>query len=130
MNRTSRRALARYAADQLLESAQPKRLAKELAAIMVSSGRASELQFLLSDIEWELENRQMLAIGRVTTAVPLSESLGSALKAQVKKATEAREVLLEKNIDKSMLGGLRIETSKSVWDLSVKSSLARLREVF
>lgn len=128
--RTSRRALARYAADQLLAGKRPAGLAKQLAAIMVESGHADDAEFLLGDIAWELEKRQALAIGRVTSASPLTKTLEAALKTQLKKATKAHEVLLEKQIDKALLGGLKVETSGRVWDLSVAHELSQLRETF
>jgi F0F1-type ATP synthase delta subunit len=130
MNRVSRRALARYAADQLLGGASPAELAGRLAASLVESGRAADRQFLLEDIAWELEQRGELVIGHATTAIPLNKSLEAALKAQLKETTKAREILLEKHIDKAILGGLKLETSNNIWDLSVAHKLAQLREVF
>ena len=130
MNKTSRRALARYGADQLLAGKSPAALAKQLAAIMVESGRSGERKFLLDDIAWELEHRRALVIGHVSTVSPLTKGLATALRAQLKRATKAREVLLDEQVDKSVLGGLRVETSVNVWDLSVSRELAKLRETF
>jgi len=130
MNKTSRRALARYAADQLLAGKSPAQLAKHLAAIMVESGRSNDREFLMDDIAWELEQRQELAVGHVTSATPLTKNLEVALKAQLKKATNAREVLLEQQIDKSLLGGFKVETSGRVWDMSVRRELTQLKETF
>jgi ATP synthase F1 delta subunit len=130
MIRVSRRALARYAADQLLDGTAPAKLAQQLAATLAESGRTADSQFLLQDIAWELEQRGQLVIGHVTTATALSKTLEAALKAQLKKTTKAREVLLEKHIDKAVLGGFKLETSSNIWDLSVSHKLAQLREVF
>ena len=130
MNKISRRSLASYAAGQLLLGKPVKNVAKHLAAILVESGRDSELEFLIGDVAWELERRQALAIGRVTSARPLTRQLEAALKAAVKEITRAREVLLTNKIDKSVLGGLKVETAGRVWDETLSRKLANLRETF
>jgi F0F1-type ATP synthase delta subunit len=48
----------------------------------------------------------------------------------IKQATGARDVVLEKNVDKSVVGGLRVETSNHVWDSTIARKLAELKEVF
>jgi F-type H+-transporting ATPase subunit delta len=130
MSKVSRRALARYGAEQLLAGQSAKRLAKQLVAALIESGRAGEADFLLEDIAWELERRQELAIGQVTSAHTLSAKLQTELKKQLKQATGAKQVLLENNIDKSVLGGLRLQTAGKTWDSTVLRKLSELREVF
>jgi F0F1-type ATP synthase delta subunit len=56
--------------------------------------------------------------------------LETSLVSQIKQATGAKDVVLEKNIDKSVLGGLRVETASRVWDSTVSRKLAELKEVF
>jgi F-type H+-transporting ATPase subunit delta len=130
MNKVSRRALARWAADQLTAGKSSASVAKQLAAALKESNMISQVEFLISDISWELEQRQTLAVGKVTSAHPLSRALEKALAAQIKKTTGAHDVVLEKNIDKSVLGGVRIETASRVWDATVSRKLAELKEVF
>ena len=130
MNKLSRRALARYAVDRLLAGVKPSSLAAELAAVLVESGRGAEAEFLLQDIAWELEARRELVMAKITSVTPLSKALEVELSSQLKKATAAKAVYLEKELDRSLLGGLRIETAAHIWDLSVTSDLNRLREEF
>jgi F-type H+-transporting ATPase subunit delta len=130
MSKLSRRALAGYGADQLLAGKSPKLVARQLVAELAESGRIGEAQFLLEDIAWDLERRQELAIGKVTTAHPLSAKLAAELKTQLKRATGAKQVLLESTIDKSVLGGVRLETAGRVWDSTASRKLSELREVF
>src|SRR3982751_1827216 len=111
MSKTSRRALARYAVEQLIAGKKPARLAKELSASLAESGRSGQYQFLLSDIAWELENRQLLASGQVTSAHKLTTKVINELKDQLKKATGAKEILLDTHIDETVLGGFRLETA-------------------
>jgi ATP synthase F1 delta subunit len=90
---------------------------------------AEQIQFLISDINWELEQSRALAVGKITSAHPLTRPLESVLISQIKKMTGAKNVTLEKKIDKSVLGGIRIETANHVWDHSVSRRLSELREV-
>lgn len=130
MNKLSRRAIANYTADQLVAGVSAHALARRLAAVLTESGLTNQLEFLLGDIASELESRGQLAVGRVTTIHPLTEELGAALKAQIKTATKVREVLLEEQIDKSVIGGIRVETASRVWDDTLSRKLNRLKEVF
>jgi F-type H+-transporting ATPase subunit delta len=130
MNKVSRRALANWAADQLISGKPAASVAKHLAAVLKQSNMAAQVGFLINDISWELEQRQALAVGKVTSASGLSKQLEDVLVGQIKKATGAKDVVLEKNIDKSVIGGVRIETASRVWDATVSSKLSELKEVF
>jgi F-type H+-transporting ATPase subunit delta len=130
MNKVSRRALANWAADQLISGKPAASVAKHLAAVLKQSNMAAQVGFLINDISWELEQRQALAVGKVTSASGLSKQLEDILVGQIKKATGAKDVVLEKNIDKSVIGGVRIETASRVWDATVSSKLSELKEVF
>lgn len=129
MNKVSRRSLAVWAADQLSSGTTASSVARQLAAVLSQSGMTEQSQFLINDIVWELEQRKELVVGRVTSAHKLSQPLESELLSEIKKATKAKHVTLEKNIDKSVLGGLKVETASRVWDHSVARKLSELREV-
>ncbi|MBX4190636.1 F0F1 ATP synthase subunit delta [Candidatus Saccharibacteria bacterium] len=130
MNKVSRRALAHWAADQLESGKSSGSVAKHLAAVLKQSNMAAQVDFLIRDISWELEQRQALAIGKVTSAHKLSQQLEQALADQIKKATGAKDVVLENEIDKSVIGGVRVETANRVWDATVSKKLSELKEVF
>jgi F-type H+-transporting ATPase subunit delta len=130
MNKVSRRSLAAWAADQLIKGESSANVAKHLAAVLDENNMATQIEFLVNDIAWELEERGELAIGKVTSANPLSKELESVIASQIKQATKARSVVLQKNIDKSVVGGVRIETSNRVWDETVSKKLSELKEVF
>ncbi len=128
MNRVSRRALARYAADQLLAGKPARSLGRQLAAVMAEAGQQRDIEFLLDDTAAELERRRALSIGRVTSATPLNTELRSALRTRLKKVSGAPHVLLEETVDKLVIGGVRIETSTGVWDSTVARKLSQLKE--
>ena len=130
MNKISRRSLARWAADQLIADRPLPAIAEHLAAVLTQAKTTDQAGFLISDITWELEQRQILAVGKVTSANLLSRQLAAVLKAHIQKITGAKDVILEEQIDKSVIGGIRIETAGQSWDQTVAHKLAELREVF
>ncbi len=129
MIRISRRILARYAAEQLLAGASAKKLGDELVAVLVDQKMQSQAQQLTDDINYELEHRGDLAVSRVTSARALSEKNTAEIEAAIKRATGVKQVSLSTEIDKSLIGGVRIETAERVWDESLKHKLANLRGV-
>ena len=126
----SRRQLASYATTQLLAGKSPKLLATELAAVLASLGRQSEAELLISDVIWELEKAGKLARAKVTSAAPLSAKLCQQLAGQVKDVAKVDVVAIEEEIDKQVIGGVRIETAGRAWDFSVAHGLKAIREMF
>jgi hypothetical protein len=57
MVNVSRRKLAAYAADELLAGQSLNEVAKKLAAVLIASKRQKQIEQLLQDVAWELENR-------------------------------------------------------------------------
>jgi F0F1-type ATP synthase delta subunit len=130
MNKVSRRELSGWATDQLMAGKPAKDVAKHLAAVLQESKMQGQVDFLISDIKWELEQRKALVVGRVTSANALSKRLQDALIGQIKQATSSKDVVLENKIDKSVIGGLKVETASRVWDDTVARKLSELKEVF
>jgi F0F1-type ATP synthase delta subunit len=122
MNKLSRRQLAAYAADQLQAGQKAGPLAKELAAVLVTSRQ------LTDDIAWELERRGKLANAEVTSARQLSEAIRKQIVVHVKKAAKVETVVVSQTIDRSVIGGLRIDTAAHSWDKTVRRRLTDIRE--
>jgi F-type H+-transporting ATPase subunit delta len=128
MNKLSRRQLAAYAADQLQAGQKAGPLAKELAAVLVASRRQSQARQLTDDIAWELERRGKLANAEVTSARQLSEAIRKQIVVHVKKAAKVETVVVSQTIDRSVIGGLRIDTAAHSWDKTVRRKLTDIRE--
>ncbi len=129
MSKLSRRSLAKYAADQLTNGSSVEETAKKLAAALVENGQQANLDYLMSDIAAELESRGQLAVSQVTSARPLSAELRQQLIAKLKQSTGVEAVLLEEQVDKQLVGGLRVETAGKVWDSSLRRKLQQLKEI-
>jgi F0F1-type ATP synthase delta subunit len=128
--RISRRQLAQYAADELLAGVSSEKIARQLAAVLANSKRAHESELLARDIAWELERRGKVASANITSVTPLSESLRKNLAIFIKDAANVDEVNLQETIDKSVLGGVKIETAIHSWDKTVATKLRNIREAF
>lgn len=129
MSNLSRRQLAVYAADQLLASKRVANIAKELAAVLVNSRRANQAELLAQDIAWELEHRGEVANAIITTAHELSEQLRKQIGSFVKQSAKVNQVIINENLDKSVIGGVRIETAAHSWDKTLSRKLTEVREV-
>lgn len=125
----SRRQLAAYGADQLLSGKRPATVARELAAALITSRRQAQAELLAQDIAWELETRGKVANAQITTASALSEQLRKQITAHVKRAAQVDSVIINENIDKSVVGGIRIDTASHSWDKTLSRKLAEIREV-
>lgn len=130
MYNLSRRQLAAYAADQLLDSARPAKLARELAAILIASRRGNQAELLADDIGWELERRGAAANATVVSAHSLSDELRKSISAHIKKAADVNEVIINEVTDPSVLGGVRIDTAAHSWDKTLRRKLTEIKEVF
>lgn len=128
--KVSRRALARYAADRLLAGEPASKVAKAVASVLVQDKRSGEAELLLADISYELESRGKAATAQATTAHDLTDNLRSEIKDLIKKALKVDQVIINEQIDKSVIGGVRIETATRIWDKTVAHQLNELREAF
>lgn len=126
----SRRTLARYAADRLLDQGKTQDLARQLAAVLIATKKAGQADLLVSDIAWELEARGKVATATVTSATELTEKLREQIKEFIKKSAKVESISMEEKVDKSVIGGVRIETAKQAWDKTIANQLNNLREAF
>ena len=130
MVKLSRRMLAVYGADQLLANKKPGLVAKELASVLVASRRQNQAELLADDIAWELEQRGQVANAKVVSARALSENMRKQISAHIKKASGVGSVILNEEIDKSVIGGVRIDTAIHSWDKTLKRKLIQIQEAF
>jgi len=130
MAKLSRRLLAIYAADQLLASKKPAAVAKELAAVLVATRRQNQAELLADDIALELEQRGRVANAKVVSARALSDVMRRQISSHIKKASGVDEVILNEEIDKSVIGGVRIDTAVHSWDKTLKRKLIQIQEAF
>jgi F0F1-type ATP synthase delta subunit len=130
MTHLSRRQLARYAANQILTGEPVDKLSSKLAAVLIEAKRTKDTELLARDIAHELETRGKVASANVTSATDISSDIREQIINFIKESAKVDEVNLQENIDKSVLGGVRIETAVHAWDKTVIKKLADIRESF
>ena len=74
---------------------------------------------------WAEENKRLEV--RVTSAVPLDESIVKRVGDEIERQTE-RKIDLEADVDEDILGGLVLRVGNMVLDASLRSKLERLRK--
>lgn len=103
----SRRSIATYVAQQLLEGAPRAPLVDQLAAFLIETGRTKELSTILRDVQFQLTEKGYVT-GTVTSARELSEATLKQIEAYTKQQTRAAKVVLETTVDESLLGGIKL----------------------
>lgn len=73
-----------------------------------------------------LRQLNQTVLAEVVSAVPLSEAQEQAVKEKVIAMTNAREVELQKTVDRDLIGGVIIKVGSQVVDASLRGQLRRL----
>lgn len=127
--RISRRSIAEYIANGLIDGKNKKTLFQELAGFLLESKRTKELDMIVSDIEAQLADRGIV-LAAVISASELSAETKNALEKFVKEKTDAKQVSLETTIDPTVLGGVKISVPGYELDQTVAHQLTVLKTRF
>jgi len=125
----SRRILAKYVADQLVKKDGHALVLQQLAAYLIENKRTDEALLIVRDIEHELMNRGVV-IARITSSHSLSDELQKSIADFTKKQTGAKTVVTELGVDKSVLGGFRLDLPGKQIDRTIANQLMTLRTKF
>lgn len=123
MIRLTRRQIAQYAADELLRG---NNVIPQLAAYLVETRRTKEADLLVWDIEKVLEKRGTL-VAQTTSARVLDDAEYDEISELLKERYDAQRVVLRKEIDEQLLGGVVVRTATDEFDGSLKRSINRLK---
>lgn len=116
----------RATADQIL-GPEAQQLTRNLIGLLIERGRIGALPQLYVSFHDRMLERQGIAVGEVTTAVPLGPEemavVGQRLKAMLGKEIEIRAV-----VDPDIIGGIVARVGDELIDGSVIGQLRKLRE--
>jgi F0F1-type ATP synthase delta subunit len=124
--RISRRRLADYFANSLVDGIPAHKLAKELGAYLIESSRTKEVELIARDIEFALSKRGIV-IADVASARSLSEVTRKEIEKLAKSTFSATQVELRDTIDTSLIGGVKINFAGFQLDNTIKQKLTALR---
>jgi F-type H+-transporting ATPase subunit delta len=98
-----------------------------LAHILVNKGRTGIAVQIAEQFARLVEEHQGIARARAVTAVELSDTDREALSQRLREST-GRQVVLETEVDPSILGGVVVQIGDRLIDGSTKAKLEALRE--
>lgn len=115
--------LAAVIAEQTLQTDDPSKIAKEVAAYLVAEKRVSELESILREVMFYREKH-----GIVEAQVASAHDLTDQVIADVKQLIEqefsgAETIIVDQELDSSIVGGLRLNTSREQLDMTVKGRI-------
>jgi F0F1-type ATP synthase delta subunit len=101
--------------------------AQEIAAYLLETGRTGQLNSLAREI---IKDRADNGIVEVTAVVAreLSDGVRSEIESQVRSIFPgAKQIILNEQVDKNIVGGVRLEFPDSQLDLSIRNKLNRFK---
>lgn len=129
MNPTSRRLVAKFIARQLANGESPARVAKVLAAYLVSNRQTRQCELIIRDIETELLDKYGHLSARVSSARKLDDAARKKMIAVLKTYTGAQTVELDETVDQNLLGGVIVSTPEAEMDASLRKKITRLKAI-
>ena len=127
MIKLSRRRLARYTAEQLVNGTDRRDLIAHLAAYLVTNKLDKQVELFTRDVATILAAEHGAVLAEVISARELSAELKTAISGFVQRTQSAKSVELVIRVDKSLIGGVIIRTPSGELDTTIKSQLKALR---
>lgn len=116
---------------EALETAFSGRVPEHIVSflsILCERGRIREFSGCVREYKALLDASKNVSLAKVVSAVPLTDSQKEKLQIKLEKLS-GQTVILDCSVDKSLLGGLIIETDGKTIDGSLKRRLYEVKEV-
>ncbi len=88
----------------------------------------SKSEDILARLSKIINQEEGRIIAKVTSPEKLDSKMRVHLEQELKKRYKANEVVLVENLNKELLGGIKVEVNDEVIDLSIKNRIAKLQE--
>jgi F-type H+-transporting ATPase subunit delta len=122
------RAAKRAAAVEVATRLEVSPLVRDFAGLVARQGRAAHLG-AIAEAYGRLVDQDLGRVrARVRTTLPLTDAEREALRARLAQRMGAREVVLEEQQDRNLLGGFVAEIGSYIIDGSLDGQLARIEE--
>jgi F-type H+-transporting ATPase subunit delta len=113
--------------DSLIERTHPSRTTANFLRVMLRNGRLQEISAVRKRFESELEERRGIVSADIISARELPADERANLKAHLEKLT-GKTVDLNFQIDENLIGGVVTRVGSTVYDGSIRTKLANLKE--
>lgn len=115
---------------EMLRKEDRSELAKKVAAYLVENNKTSELNSLSRDVMQARKSRDGIVELTAISSHELSNEQIEAIKQTVlKMSPNAKEVIVNRKVDGSVIGGVRLEFANHLLDLSVSAKLNKLKQL-
>lgn len=115
----------RAALDAVLSKLKMDALTGNLIKLLLEKGRFGLLPEVVASYQSLADNKAGRARVKVTTASPLTGAMETELRASLEKTT-GKTVILESDVDPSLIAGMIARVGSTVYDSSIRS---RLRDI-
>jgi F-type H+-transporting ATPase subunit delta len=102
-------------------------LAVDFLRLLVDKARIDLLPEMCREFAGLYEEHQGIQRARIETAVPLTGDQEARLKAELDRLT-GKQVVLEKRVDRELLGGVVVHLGNTIIDRSLRHGIKRMRE--
>lgn len=113
--------------ERVLEQSRPSQPTSKLLLLLAARGRLALIHEILAVYRELLLEHQHVVVAEVTTAEPLSLERAAALRERLATMT-GWTVTMTTSVDTSIIGGVVTKIGSTVYDGSVATRLARLRD--
>jgi F-type H+-transporting ATPase subunit delta len=124
----SRRLVAEKVVD-LIEQSGTRQAALMLAGYLVENKLARQAELYLRDIRRVLAERKSQISVEVASAHQLTAELRDDIIKFIKNQTAAKEVEIIDTVDETLISGVVISTTDSIYDGSLKNKIKKLKAV-
>lgn len=122
MSAPSRQQLAE-AILKLSSKVSEKKLTETIAAYLVESRRTGELDAIMREVARLREKQDNVTEVTATSAFKLNDGARKAIKSLM----AGKQLIINEVVDPELLGGVRLETSEELLDLTVRNRLNQLK---
>lgn len=120
--RVSRKKLAEFIALNLAVDGDYKACLEKVAGYLVENRRTKELNLILDDVAYELQNYGIVN-ARVSSRNELLDDIRTNIERFIKNQTNAKSIILNETIDTSIIGGIKLEIPGKRLDSTINNKL-------
>lgn len=100
-----------------------------LIQMVFDYGRMNEMVAIIDEFERRYDSKIGRVHAEVVSAVELDDSQTEKLTSQLASRVHAKEVVVSKRIDDSIIGGVIVRTDKEILDGSISSRIEKVRRL-
>ncbi len=103
-------------------------ISKKIVVFLSRRRLLSKAPEILSQLRKIINQDEGRIVAKVSSVDKLDTKTKTHLESSLKKRYSAKEVVFTESLDKSLLGGVRVEVNNEVIDLSIKNKIGKLQE--